>query len=395
MKIKTLRIHHTAVPLKTTIKHASHQRETSENLIAQVELNDGTVGYGEGVPRHYVTGETVETAIEILASHDWARIVGSPSDYPELVDRLGTWEMPETASDPRGRAGNAAHCAIEMAILDAYGRRFGESIGRAIAIASASTEGVECLAKPRKVRYSSAIMSDSTLSECFSAFKTWLNHFKQVKIKVGVANQDDRRRIARFRRILGARFDIRLDANESWPASEVLDRVEPMKRYRLSAIEQPVSHAEVDSLADLRPRLGVPVMLDESVCGYPDALKAIRDRTADFLNVRLSKCGGFIASLRMMGLAFRSGLGVQLGCHPGETAILSAAGRHVASRIEGIRFVEGSYDRYVLSQNVTNQDITFGYGGWAPPIEGPGLGVDVNPRAIERMTLGTREISYD
>ena len=58
--------------------------------------------------------------------------------------------------------------------------------------------------------------------------------------------------------------------------------------------------------------------------------RAVRDSTADMFNVRLSKCGGIIPSLRIIGLAQRYGLGLQLGCHPGETAILSAAGRHVA-----------------------------------------------------------------
>jgi muconate cycloisomerase len=393
MKIKKLRLVHAAVPLKKVIKHASHERASSENLIVRVELADGSIGYGEGVPREYVTGETVETTFETLAAHDWSAVAGNPSDYRALVDRLAAWEMPETAADIRGRAGNAAHCAVELAILDAYGRHFRESIGKAVEYASAV--GLERWEEPRRVRYSSAIMAETAVKECVSAFKTWLNRFKQVKIKVGVANQDDPRRLARLRWILGERFDVRIDANESWPASELLERVEPLKRYRPSALEQPVAHAEVDALAELRPRLGIPVMLDESVCGYPDALNAIKNRTADILNVRLSKCGGILSSLKMMGLALRSGLGVQLGCHPGETAILSAAGRHVAGRIKGIRFVEGSYDRYVLARNVTDTDITFGYGGWAPPLDGPGLGVDVDPEAIEKMALASREISYD
>jgi L-alanine-DL-glutamate epimerase-like enolase superfamily enzyme len=156
-----------------------------------------------------------------------------------------------------------------------------------------------------------------------------------------------------------------------------------------------VPHAESDALADLRLRLGVPVMLDESLCGYPDATRAVERKTADLLNVRLSKCGGIVPSLRIIGLAGRSGLGVQLGCHPGETGLLSAAGRHVASNLRGLRYVEGSYDRHVLSANLTVEDPTFGYGGRARPLDGPGLGVTVDPEALERMTVTHREIRYD
>ena len=112
-------------------------------------------------------------------------------------------------------------------------------------------------------------------------------------------------------------------------------------------------------------------------------------------NVRLSKCGGIIPSLRIIGLAQRYGLGLQLGCHPGETAILSAAGRHVASRVAGLSWVEGSYDRHILKSNVTHDDITFGFGGWARPLEGPGLGLRIDAQALDAMATDRREMSYE
>jgi L-alanine-DL-glutamate epimerase-like enolase superfamily enzyme len=139
----------------------------------------------------------------------------------------------------------------------------------------------------------------------------------------------------------------------------------------------------------------VPVMLDESLCGYPDAVHAVEKGTADLLNVRLSKCGGIIPTLKIMELARRSGLGIQLGCHPGESGLLSAAGRHLACQVSGIRYLEGSYDRHVLARNLIAEDITFRYGGRAWPIEGPGLGVTVVPEALDRMTVAHREVRYD
>jgi muconate cycloisomerase len=189
-------------------------------------------------------------------------------------------------------------------------------------------------------------------------------------------------------------MDLRLDANEAWPASVVLDRVRPLLAYGPSALEQPVPDAEVAALAAIRPRLGVPVMLDESLCGYPDATRAIAQRTADLFNVRLSKCGGIGPTLRIVALAQRSGVGLQLGCHPGETGLLSAAGRHVASLVQGFRWVEGSYDRHVLAENLTTRDLGFYPLGFAPPLKGPGLGVDVNPEALGRMTVRHEEVSF-
>src|SRR5262249_7464770 len=135
MTIKSLTLFKVAVPLKKVIRHASFERSVSENLIARVQLSDGVVGHGEGVPRAYVTGETSESALAMLEAHDWSRLVGRPDDFAAVVARMQALTLPEIEADPRGMAGNAARCALELAVLDAYGRRFGEPVGRAVDLA--------------------------------------------------------------------------------------------------------------------------------------------------------------------------------------------------------------------------------------------------------------------
>ena len=49
----------------------------------------------------------------------------------------------------------------------------------------------------------------------------------------------------------------------------------------------------------------------------------------------------------------------------------------------------------VVAANLIAEDITFGYGGRAGPLRGPGLGVNVDPAALERMTVARREVRYD
>ena len=50
------------LPLRFSFGHALAARKESTNVYVRLTLNDGTVGYGEGVPREYVTGETAESA---------------------------------------------------------------------------------------------------------------------------------------------------------------------------------------------------------------------------------------------------------------------------------------------------------------------------------------------
>jgi muconate cycloisomerase len=190
-------------------------------------------------------------------------------------------------------------------------------------------------------------------------------------------------------------MDIRLDANEAWSPSELPNKLVELRSFDISAIEQPVPHGEVESLAELRLNLDIPVILDESLTSVADAERAIERRTCDLFNIRLSKCGGYLASLRLAAMAHSAGLGYQLGCHPGETGILSAAGRHWACSVARVRYVEGSYDRYLFRSLLTNEDITFGYGGRAPALHGPGLGVTVNKTALREATIAQREFNLN
>ena len=138
-------------------------------------------------------------------------------------------------------------------------------------------------------------------------------------------------------------------------------------------------------LAEVRRQLPVAIMLDESLTSVKEARNAIRLGTCDLFNIRLSKCGGFLNSLQLAALANEAGLGYQLGCHPGETGILSAAGRHWATSVRNVAYLEGSYDRHLLQELPTNEDITFGFGGLAAALRAPGLGVTINHRVLERL----------
>ncbi|GIW88898.1 MAG: dipeptide epimerase [Isosphaeraceae bacterium] len=392
IRLRRLDLYHVVVPLRTKIAHASHERRASDNLVVRATLDDGTIGYGEGVPREYVTGETVQTCLKSLSGFDAAAALGSPSDWVGVVQALESLELPENLEDSRGMAANAARCALELAILDACGRRFGVGVGEAVRVCRWGRNWVR--PEPGAVRYSGAITASEPGRERVSAWKMRLYGFRDVKVKVAVPGQDDVERLAVFRRIMGRRRDIRLDANEGWRAEELSERVGPLRQFGPSVLEQPVPHREVGRLAEWRGRLGVAVMLDESMCGWPDGQRAVREGLCDLFNVRLSKCGGLIPTLRLLDLAWREGLGAQLGCHPGETGLLSAAGRHLAANVRGLRYVEGSYDRHVLAENLIREDVTFGYGGWSRPLPGPGLGVTVDEGRLERLSQRREEVDY-
>jgi len=393
MRIRQLTSYRLRLPLKREIRHASQARNQSDNLLIGCQLADGTQGWGEGVPREYVTGESVDGALQQLSAsslegqlvqdcHAWKDVIGLCQQLRFFVPH----------DDPRNCYGNALRCAVELSILDAFGQLIGEPLN----VVTRHFQPAHSIRTSHdQVRYSGVITADNKRAETISAAKMRIYGFAHCKIKVGMAADDDRQRLSRLRRWLGQRMDVRLDANEAWTAEQVFERVERLLPYRISSIEQPVAHCDVNILKDLRRKLPVRIMLDESLTSNADAEDAIRRGTCDLFNIRLSKCGGYLNSLSLAARAHAAGLGYQLGCHPGESGILSAAGRHFATSVSHIAYLEGSYDRHLLQEQLTNEDITFGYGGRAPPLRGPGLGVHVNQQALNRLATKCQTIDLN
>jgi muconate cycloisomerase len=387
LRVVELTACHVRVPLRRSIRHATFTRAETDNVLVRCVLEDGTVGHGEGVPRDYVTGETAASALGLLGRSDLRAQLGPCPDFGRAVSLAERLRLEPVPGDDRDCQGNAARCAVELALLDAYGRHFGEPLAAVTRLLAP-----ECHAPRPWVRYSGALTGARGRKAWVYSWVLRLYGFGDVKVKVGLAGVDDVRRLRAIRRGLGRRIDLRVDANEAWTAAEAVERIRELEPCGLGAVEQPVPHAEVGRLREVRRQVGVPVMLDESLCSRVDAERALAGQTCDLFNLRLSKCGGFIPTLRLAQLARRHGLGYQLGCQVGETAVLSAAGRHFAQSVAGLRYCEGSYDRHLVREALGQQDLTFRRGGQAPALAGPGLGIELDPAALKRVMVSSVQL---
>ena len=384
MQVAELICRHVLIPLKRRVSHASFSRTSTDSLVVSCRLTDGTVGWGESLPRDYVTGETVETAFEQLAATDLrqplSREITAPSDLLAMSESLAFAPLEDGQRDCFG---NALKCAVELAILDAGCRSLGISLSEFTRHIPESS-GIDSSAKT--IQYSGAITSSNYRKiplYCW-IFRAW--GFRHCKLKVGFEGVDDERLVRTIRRHIGPKMNLRIDANEAWTCENLASKLKPLLPYRIDSVEQPVPHDAVAGLADVRTQISVPIMLDESLCSLGDADRAIAGGWCDIFNIRLSKCGGYVNSVKLAAKAKQAGLGFQLGAQVGETGILSAVGRHFACSIDGWSAVEGSFDKYLVRERLTRQDLTFGYRGRGRAINGLGTGVDVDLDAVRRVT---------
>jgi L-Ala-D/L-Glu epimerase len=375
------------LPFRFSFGHARAARRSSTNVYVRMHLDDGTVGYGEGVPREYVTGETVETAVDALAEHLGPALAGREIGDADAVPTIFDDALGPAAASAGPTVDLAARCALELAYLDACGRHFGRSVRAWLAPAADGP-----------VRYDAVIpfFGPGTLAAIALAVKA--AHIDKVKIKVGADLDADLRALRLLRRVLGADADVRVDANAAWTADQALAAIEQMRRYRISAVEQPVAATDIDGLVRLTAATPEKIIVDESLRTVDEALALARASACDAFNIRVSKCGGLLRSRRIAQIAAQHELACVVGAQVGESGLLSAAGRHLAASIRP-RYLEGSAGRLLLRRDLTHENVMPGWGGRARPYNGGGLGVRVREdvlathgRAVRTVDAGAMKV---
>jgi L-Ala-D/L-Glu epimerase len=370
MIVKKLDIWHLRLGFQSPIKHNLATHKGSDNIVLRVTTNDAVTGYGEGVPRTFVTGEVLADSLsflqEVLAPAILSRDFVTPQALLQALEDL--YQQTQAQRHP------AAFCALETALLDAAGLTWQLPLTELIAPKLRTS-----------LEYSAVIplMSPEQMRHLFQLVK--MNRMRFVKVKVGTDSDLETLRLARNQ--LGSEVDIRVDANSAWTPAEAIARLKEMQPYGISAVEQPVAKADFAGMRQVSEAVQIPVIADESLCTEEDARSLIELKACRIFNLRLSKCGGLGAATRIRRLAEAAGILCQLGCHVGETSILSAAGRHFALTVPQLSFVEGSFSSYLLIRDVVAQPVVFNGGGLANELPGPGLGIEVLANALDEMAV--------
>lgn len=364
-RIKEVHIMHVSLPLRVKFRHAITSRSESDSVFLKVTLDNGAVGYGESLPREYVTGEKAVSAVGELAGIVRRRVIGHAlKTYNEIFSFV----------DSLGINGNAARCALELALIDAYGKFFNSPVSSIIGPPARE-----------RVIYSGVVQAGSALDAMMLTMAFRALGLAYIKVKVGIG--DDMKRLKVVRAICGHAANIRVDANCAWTADEAIKRIDAMREYGITAVEQPVAAADFDGLKKVSDAVPETVIADESLCTVSDAKTLARIKACRMFNIRLSKCGGLSNAIRIADIAHKNGIGIQVGCQVGESGILSAGGWHFARLFNDAIFCEGSYGKYLLKEDVTKEDITIRRGGAIDGLSGPGLGVNIREDILNRYAV--------
>lgn len=384
MRIEAVRLHRVRLPFAAGKRfgHALSERDGSDAVFVELVDQDsgkdgaGGVGWGEILPRPYVTGETIEGVLHERGRVLAARLLGRTLDDRAAVLAWIREQLPAVGRD----RDLAAFGGLEVALLDLAGQRLRFSLADVLADHG---EGGPGPALPAGVIIGFEVPTAGLRELCMKLRFSGRTH---VKVKVGLPDDTERvRAIAKYLKV-----PLRLDANASWTVDEAVERLRALAGVPVASIEQPVEARDLAGMRAVHERTGIAVMADEAVCSLADADAIVAAGAAQIFNVRPGKHGGVLGSLAIVERARAAGLGLHLGTLVGESGVLSRVAEVFGRCVAGFACLDGKgQNRFLLEEDVLRAPTDDADNpAVATPLDAPGLGVHVDPQAIARHRLG-------
>jgi O-succinylbenzoate synthase len=353
------------LPFVTPFSISSATWTCKEALVLRVE-SDGHVGWGECVadPDPFYAPETTTSARHVLTEF-LLPLVEEGLTFLDLDARFG-----------RVRGNRMAKATVENALVDLAAKRLGVPLH-------------ELLGGPRK-RVPSGIsigLQESPEALLREVAEAVARGYHRVKVKVKKGKDVD------YVAAVRARFpDLPLmaDANGDYRLEDAA-HLARLDAFGLTMIEQPLSYSDVYEHAGLQRRLATPVCLDESIHDLADFRAALDLGACRILNLKQGRVGGLLESLRLLALASSRGVPVWSGGMD-ETGIGRAVNIHLQT-VEGFTLPGDTSEtsRYFHEDLVVPSVVLDAEGFVEVPL-GPGIGVEVLPERLEKLTLRTERL---
>ncbi len=362
-----------AVPFHSPELWAYGGRQGMASVLIELRTDEGLVGLGEAGA--YPTAEIV---LAVLESVEGLVVGESPFDIERIskrIDVVGTWH--------HVRATNPGIAGVEMACWDLVGKACGQPL--------VNLFGGRVRDRVEAFYYLPRTDPDGVHAAAAKAVELG---FSTGYLKVGWGDpSEDHALVEAARAGGGAGFKLRIDANESWSAGAAVRIIQELEPYDLELVEQPVSGRNLDALAYVRSRVGVPVLANEATWTRYDVLNCIRRDAADAISLDNQLDGGLLNLKRGAGICEAAALPV-VKHSLGELGVAAFAATHVIASTPNFLYANQSYASLLADDVIAGGAPTYVDGCLAVP-DAPGIGVELDRDRVERYAALYRDQPED
>lgn len=363
MRIAAVRAIPVNIPFVAPYRFSYGSIASVTKTLVEVVADDGASGWGEAADGDRSTAITAAGA----------RIIGmDPLDLDAIEEVLAPRFAYSPWADVRGELRTFG--AIEMALWDLRGRVEGrplhDLLGGAVRTEIPLTEYFS-------YRYPGPNHPGEGSPEAVAEFCAQMIADHDARIfegKVGaVGEEEELEMVRRVRDAIGDR-PLRLDANGLWLPATARRLIPRFEEHGIDAWEEPVEGLE--DLAAIRDVTDRPLSSH-----VPDLPLARALGVPDVIVTNLNEPGGIRRTIAFVDDC--AAAGIRFRFHSGETGVATAAYLQVSAAVPAIDDASQTLLRWYADDVVAGGPLV-PHAGVVPVPTGPGLGVEVDPAAVDR-----------
>ncbi len=288
MRIVRLEVIPIALPFRERYRTASGELTEREMVVIRLHTDFGFHGLGEAVPLSLRGGPRLgQVASELAACGPLLAGADASAAQTRIPSAIRAWAWELLNRCRREHVGAQVISALDIALHDLAGRISGLPMWRLL-----GANGV------RELGCNATLDAGDPGRVAERAARLWAVGYTTFKIKVG--SGEDQARVAAVRHAVGDGPRIRIDANGAWTAAEATERLRELQPYGIELAEQPC--AGIQEMAEVRSRIPIPIVADESVASLDDAKQVLLNRACDAATIKLAKVGGPLEALRIAAI---------------------------------------------------------------------------------------------
>ncbi len=386
MKITGIEMFPVSIAFKRKVKTAFRglardEGVCEENVVIKIYTDEGVSGLGEaGTWGVYYCGESQESVMAVIGTYLFREVL--EGENPFNVDLIHKKMDEAVLRNP------VAKSAVDFALYDIMGKALNVPVCQLIGGSYAD-----------KYRTNAAVLGIDTPEEMARIAKDSLTGLgpepRMLKVKLGLEYLKDVMRVEAIREAIGPEHYLLLDCNGSLRVKEAIHFGQKVEQFAPVFIEQPVDYDDLEGLAEVKRNVPVPVGACECALTIEDMMRVIRMDAADFFNFKIDRLGGIYKAKQAVGMINAAGkwtllsgqvsVGIAATARNHFAASTCTMFRPVSSGVSGVFSIyPASYPEYKSVENVLSGLIKVER-GYAEAPHGPGLGIELNDKAIEEF----------
>lgn len=331
-------------------------------VLVEISTDSGLTGIGEATVTAVWSGETQAGTIAVIDQVLTPLLLGSdPFDVAWIERRMA-----------KAAFGNSfARSAVEMALLDLQGKALDVPLHHLLGGRGPARETL-------RLKFVIGAVEPHLAAE--RAARMVKEGWDAIKVKVGTQRDPtaDAERVKAVRQAIGPEPFLSIDANGAFTVREAIHLSRVLEGQAIALFEQPTRRGCHREMAAVRRHSAIPVMADESVFSFDDALEVLRAEAADLLSVYPGKHGGIQATREIVRLAEAHGVPCTIGSNL-EREIATAAMAHLAAACPNLdcqRYPGDLIGPLYFRGPATDEPLAYSPGRLAVPVRS-GLGVTI------------------